>query len=303
MLRELLDAPAGLPARLLLGVILAQKQSKLLARWSEALHFLPLDVRELSKKISSKKYLFILASGESVEALSAKDFEMMSRHTTIGVNAWPLHPFIPDYYAFEPFDPESRDYVQLFTSVLSQQRFKVKTPGLLLFRPNSDLDRGRYSLIPEHFRPRASLYSRFVPVTRKRKTLGREIRGLHEAQELGLLGKSNVMDLGASVIRMISLGYILGFQNVVLVGADLNGGRYFWEANGDHLSRNGLTSFSPGFSRPIHETMTRANKAFVMSEVVEEFAEIFHDEGRKIYAGSPSSLLSAFLPVFPWSLV
>jgi hypothetical protein len=101
---------------------------------------------------------------------------------------------------------------------------------------------------------------------------------------------------------MISLGYILGFQNVVLVGADLNGGRYFWEANGDHLSRNGLTSFSPGFSRPIHETMTRANKAFVMSEVVEEFSEIFHNEGRKLYVASPSSLLSTFLPVFRWSV-
>lgn len=299
-LRPIFDSPVGLGARLLIGSSQARRQVRHTARLASSQSARVLDLRRMEFDDSSRRVLFILGSGESVEELDERHFELIRKHSSVGLNAWPLHPFVPDFLAFEPFDEESTDYVQLFTSVLHQDRFREKRPSILLFRPSSELDAERYSLIPDYLRQRSYYYSRFVPVTRSLRTLKTEIRALHGLQALGLLGHGVVMDLGASILRMLSLAWIQGFHSVVLVGVDLNGGRYFWEANPAHLARNDLVRFSPGFVRKTHETMERGCKGFTVSEVLGEFAQAFRERGKSVFVGSGSSMLADFLPVFDW---
>jgi hypothetical protein len=45
--------------------------------------------------------LFILASGASINKISAERWKLIAQHDTIGFNFWPLHPFVPKMYFFE----------------------------------------------------------------------------------------------------------------------------------------------------------------------------------------------------------
>lgn len=185
ILRTVFDSPGGLPLRL--GVTLAQArgQAALVDRWSHILEIPPLTLDWISEGIKPDSTLFILGSGESVEALTAREWSEVQENFSIGINAWPLHPFIPNVLAFEPFDDASTDYLQLFQKVLFEKRFNSKSPKILLFRPHKVQDWKRYLLIPESLRQNARLYGRFVPNSRNLRTVSREIAILSELQKRG----------------------------------------------------------------------------------------------------------------------
>jgi hypothetical protein len=300
-LRTVFDSPAGLPVRLGLTWAQARGQATLVDRWSQSLGIPPLTLDWLSEGIKPDSTLFLLGSGESVEALTATEWAEVQENFSIGINAWPLHPFVPNVLAFEPFDDASTDYLQLFENVLFESRFSSRRPKVLLFRPNKTQDGSRYLLIPESLRKNARLYGRFVPNSRNLRTVSREIAMLGELQKRGGIADALVLDSGASIIRLVSLGMRLGFTKVVLIGVDLNGGQYFWEKNPKRLAERSLSSFSPGFVRPIHETMVRDTKPFVLTEVLGILNEVMRRAGGSLFAGSRESVLSDFFPVHVWN--
>jgi hypothetical protein len=128
----------------------------------------------------------------------------------------------------------------------------------------------------------------------------RDISIIHRHHRSGEINSALVMDLGATIIRMVSLGYLLGYKNIVLAGVDLNGGEYFWQKNPQRLVDRGIESFSPGHNRVVHETMTRDVKAFILTEVLEEFQKLFTQAGGSLYIASGESALASFLPTYPW---
>lgn len=300
-LRTVFDSPAGLPVRLGVTLTQARSQATLVDRWSQSLGIPPLTLDWLSEGIKPDSTLFLLGSGESIEALTATEWAEVQDNFSIGINAWPLHPFVPNLLAFEPFDDASTDYLQLFEKVLFENRFNSRPPKILLFRPNKGQDGERYLLMPESLRTNARLYGRFVPSSRNLRTVSREIAALVDLQKRGGLADALVLDAGASVIRLVSLGMRLGFKKIVLLGVDLNGGKYFWEKNPSRLSQRSLRSFSAGFVRPIHETMVRDKKPFVLTEVLEILHSITRRAGGSLFAGSRESLLSDFFPVHVWN--
>lgn len=299
-LRSLIDLPVLSAIRTLLALKAARQQGDLVKRWSRRLGISPLDVAEMRSNLPDGDTLFVLGSGDSVEAMTDSQWDEIRQNTSIGINAWPLHPFTSDIYAFEPFDELSTDFEQLFSTVLHAERFASRLPWLLLFRPHTELDAKRYRTIPNNLRTNARLYGRFVPLTRQRQDLDKEIRSLHRWRRKARFHPSLVMDLGATVVRMVSLGFLLGYRKIVLVGVDLNGSAYFWQKNPDRLAAAGIKSFSPGHERTIHETMTRETKAFVVTEVLEAFAHVLRADGVCLMAGSKSSRLAEFLPVYNW---
>jgi hypothetical protein len=54
--------------------------------------------------------LFILGSGASVEDLGPEYFREINSQVSVGINAWPLHHFVPDLYAFEPVPEGDSDH-------------------------------------------------------------------------------------------------------------------------------------------------------------------------------------------------
>lgn len=255
----------------------------------------------LGEDVIPNTTLFILGSGETIEAISEQEWAEVGTNFSVGMNAWPLHPFVPDVLAFEPFDEASTDYLQLFEKVLFEDRFRLNSPKILLFRPNLKRDGDRYLLIPQRLKSDARLYGRYSPSTRNLRTLKQEVASLRALQSRDFIADSLTLDSGASVIRLVALGMRLGFTKIVLLGVDLNGGQYFWEKNPRRLEERGLYSFSPGFVRPIHETMTRVQKPFILTEVLSVLQEIVCRAGGSLFAGSSKSLLSEILPVYEWS--
>lgn len=300
VVRAGMESAFGGPIRDAIARHHGRAQAKLVADWSKRLAVDSLDVRKLADGFDPTQTLFILGSGESIENFGKNHWDVVARHTSIGVNAWPLHSFVPDIYAFEPFDPQSTDYVQLYSQVLHEPRFSEKTPVILLFRPHSVLDAERYSLMPKHLQRASLLYGRIVPQTHEKGNLFRDIEAVHHEHLSGRINQALVMDLGATIIRMVSLGYLMGYKNIVLVGVDLNGGQYFWQKNPQRLVDRGIESFSPGHNRAVHETMTRDVKAFILTEVLEEFQKLLLEAGGSLFTASKDSALSSLLPTYPW---
>lgn len=299
-LKVFANTPAGLPLRLSYDLWHANNENMKVRLWSESIGIKPLEISDWRASLAQTQTLYLLGSGESVELMPGSVWEQIGEGYSIGINAWPLHEFIPNLYAFEPFDPASLDYVKLFSHVLHDVRIAKAKPQLLLFRPHSYLDAERYLMIPKKLRENSRLYGRVVPSTNRKSELAREIRAIHQLARAGFIGDSLVVDLGASVIRLISLGMQLGFRTIVLVGVDLNGGAYFWEKNNSYIERRGLRSFSPGFDRPVHETMIAEKKSFIATEVIGALQSILTRLGGSIQVAHPSSALANFLPVRDW---
>jgi len=300
-LRTVFDSPAGLPVRLGVTWAQARGQATLVDRWSQSLGIPPLTLDWLSEGIKPDSTLFLLGSGESIEALTETEWAEVQDNFSIGINAWPVHPFVPNVLAFEPFDDASTDYLQLFEKVLFESRFSSRRLKVLLFRPNNTQDGNRYLLIPESLLKHARVYGRFVPNSRNLRTVSREIAMLGELQKRGGIADALVLDSGASIIRLVSLGIRLGFTKIVLLGVDLNGGQYFWEKNPQRLAARSIRSFSPGFVRPIHETMVRDSKPFVLTEVLGILDDVMRRAGGSLFAGSRESVLSNHFPVHVWN--
>lgn len=300
VIRAGIETPLGGPIRTAVARHHSRAQAELVADWGKRMGINSLDVRKLADRFDPTKTLFILGSGESIESFGQGHWNEVAKHTSIGVNAWPLHPFVADIYAFEPFDPQSTDYVQLYSHVLHEPRFSERTPIILLFRPHSEVDAKRYSLMPENLQRASLLYGRIVPQTHERSNLLRDIVAVHDVHLSGRISQALVMDLGATIIRMVSLGYLLGYRKIVLAGVDLNGGDYFWQKNAQRLGDRGINSFSPGHDRAVHETMTRDVKAFILTEVLEELQRLFTQAGGSLFTASPESALASFLPTYPW---
>lgn len=299
-LKGLANRHSGLPLRLSYDLWHSLSEDNKVSYWSESLGISKLRTSEWLSAEESNQTLFILGSGDSVEELPQSAWTRISQGFSIGVNAWPIHTFVPNAYAFEPFDPASVDYVQLFSKVLHERRIQERKPRLLLFRPHGLLDAERYQMIPEQLRRASRLYGRVVPSTSAEGTLAQEIQSLHLLSRMKLLSNSLVVDLGATVLRLISLGILAGFKNIVLVGVDLNGGLYFWEKNPEYLRSRRLESFSPGFTRPVHETMVAGKKAFVLPEVIQAMKIVLEGTGGSLQVAHTSSLLTKFLRVEKW---
>lgn len=301
--RIIFDSRAALPARLGVSLKNARAQKALVSKWSHSLDIPVMDLGWLSEVFNPNRNLYILGSGESIEDVKAENWDEVSANNSIGFNAWPIHSFVPTALAFEPFNEASTDYVQLFDHVLKEPRFRLRKPGILLFRPNRAEEGDTYLRIPKDLLSNARLYGRFVPSSTKIQTVRSEILWLQRLQRVGWIAESLLPDSGASVIRLVSLGTRLGFKKIVLLGVDVNGGRYFWERNPSRLRDRDLRSFSPGFTRSVHQTMTRDGKPFILTEFLMMFQEIMQESGSTLFAGSPESALADFLPVHQWGEV
>lgn len=244
-----------------------------------------------------KTTLFILGSGSSVELIGDEGFQQIRSGFSIGVNAWPLHTFVPDAYAYEPGNDQQSDYYRTLT-LLKRPDVIEKLPPLLILRPRNQLEQSELAQIPEELIAKTFFYGRITPATRKVRNLSGDVRQfLLDARKRGAL--TVMLDSGATIVRLASLGLLLGFKKIVFVGVDLNDSRYFWEANPDYLTRSGFKSFDSGQRQPIHETMSPENRPFVVTDMLRSLSAVArHDFGAEFFVASDSSALSALMPTY-----
>ena len=243
--------------------------------------------------------LFILGSGPSVNQLTEENLKEMHSQRSVGINNWPIHPFVPDFYAFESVSHvgDGRDLSRAFRLLNSRLRGRDTVPVLLL-RLRSAGQVAQLEQLQPRLRKFLFYYGRISPATRLDKNLPDDI-----ATVLALSKNSHpgvVVDSGASVVRMVSIGLLLGLRNFVLVGVDLVGNDYFWESSGFFLDE-GMSLPANNQSGDVHETMRSDTRPFSASVMLQALSnQVSRHTGGQLYVSSPTSRLATFLPVFPW---
>jgi hypothetical protein len=243
---------------------------------------------------------FVLGNGESVNYLDELQFQFIGRHFSVGLNAWPLHPFAPSAYAFELYEGLGREATEFeFLVGLAHKKALMAGAEMLLLRPRPSsfdrLNRLCASLQGLSF----TMYGR---ANLANESLGRLDVDLK--QSLAFLSSASarsgvVIDNGSSVVRMVSLALLQGFKRVVLVGVDLNDGGYFWYNEG-FVQRHGdfrdAVRRQPGEGR---DTLSTESRPFSAADFLYALNRVAQSEyGAEIYVASSSSTLSEGLETF-----
>lgn len=247
--------------------------------------------------------LFILGSGESINTLTKSNWSEIGAGFSVGVNSWPIHPFVPDIYAFEA--QESAQYAHeamVLRNLLARRLSSSPKPQILHLRPHK-WTRPEWEILPPvGWRGDFFYYGRTTPATHLLRNLRRDISALILAQRSGSLPGEILLDSGGSIGRMVSLGIFLGFQKIVLTGVDLKRNRYFFEDFPGYFEELGIETYDPWKSRTEqHETQQRTNRAFIATEFLAALAAASSRlGGPEIMVASQHSLLSSVLPQFKW---
>jgi len=247
--------------------------------------------------------LFILGSGPSALELTEANKKRMRAGTTIGLNSWALHDFIPDAYSFE--EMQNDQYVSVaagLSAVLARQDVLDANPLLLHLRSRLTTPSRRLVAIPPGLQSNTRYYGRVNVETRRVGNLEYDLVALLRAHRNGALAPHVLIDSGSTVARMMSLGILRGFASIVLIGVDLNSSRYFFEDDPSYLKRNNLDDFNPQVSRSAtHDTEETLDRNFPASTFIPALARASEATGGPaVYVGSKSSKLSSEMDVLDW---
>jgi hypothetical protein len=251
-------------------------------------------------KADQRDVFFVLANGDSVNELRETQFRVIEKHFSVGLNAWPLHPFVPNAYGFELWeglDRNPREFDFLVDSACKKSN--VRGSSLWLLRPRQSefgrLEKLRSDIPALRFR----VYGRANVPTRSLGALDAELTRSFAFLARNRRLREVLIDNGSSVVRMISLGLVLGFKKIVLVGVDLNDSPYFWYDT-QFIRRHGdftdLCQREPGEGRDTLSTDTRPFSALDFIFALNRVAAARF--GAEIFVSSSSSALAAGLEVF-----
>lgn len=257
--------------------------------------------------------LYILGSGESALSLGPSAWNLIARSTSIGIGAWSLHSFVPNFLAIETprrlgpkginsgerFSRLEESYNAALHAWAARRDVQESKSKILFFRPNSPIGDWRVSGLPPDLLGRTYLYGRFGAAATNPAEAEVELEHFWNLHRRGHVSISFPYDLGNTVSRLIGLGLMSGFRSITLVGVDLKKSRYFWEAEPLFLHSNGIAEFFTGQPSGIHLTESSQGK-MPASKGIEILAKFARSRLRvEILAAHRSSWLSNLLPLNP----
>ena len=258
-------------------------------------------IPSLTGKPSARR-LFILGTGASVEDLSSRDFNLIGESLSVGMNAWPLHWFVPDMYGLEDFETVGFENERnAISTALGHAAVATKDPIVLYLRSHSWTSNLQHIVVPQSSKHRTFTYGRITVAAKSMALVEQELETLVKLGMRGWLPRDLTLDTGASIARMVSIGMFLGMKEIVLVGVDLNSTEYFFQRNPAHLERHGLAGFDTRQNGELHDTMEKDGRRFNVFEFLRALSAASDKcDGPKIFIASENSLLANFLPVFSW---
>jgi len=242
---------------------------------------------------------FVLGNGDSVNDLASKAFDTVAKNFSVGLNAWPLHPFVPSAYSFELWTGLGRNQLEIhFLLALAEKKAHGTGARLWLLRPKPKEFDQLAALIRSLPGVRFGVYGRANISSPSLRSLDQDV-----GNSLRYLSHKNrrqvLLDDGASVVRMISLGLLQGAKKIVLVGVDLTETPYFWydrdfiDCHGDHRD---ICRREPDEGA---DTLSTESRPFSTQDFIFSLARVAKsDFGAEIFVASPRSCLAQELRVF-----
>ena len=250
--------------------------------------------------------LFILGSGFSVNSMEASQFSEIRTGSSVGVNFWFFHDFIPDAYSFDAGAVPETDRDGLIPklrnlgAVFQRREIVSKAPAIIILRPHH-LNPDDLIPVPPSLSSRIRVSGRANFLSTSQADLALDIRLISEALIKRRVPRSVLPDNGASVVRLVFLGLAQRFKDIVLVGVDLDDRPHFWD-NDFYREKYGnlIDSISHTGGRP-HGTTLSEDRALGNREFIELLSTVSHENfGSKLWVSSKSSSLYPRLPLFPW---
>lgn len=164
--------------------------------------------------------LFVLGSAPSINAIDDAGWKEIEKHDSIGFNYFLLHPFVPTFYHMELRREEIPMYRRCYE--LRQNDYK-KTVFMLNyhFLEYGALKAEDVSFIKDLIVTVPRTYSE-APTSNIDTILGFVQNRIEPYDDYFLL------HYRGSLCMMVSLGLLLGYKNIVMVGVDLRSTGYFY---------------------------------------------------------------------------
>lgn len=256
--------------------------------------------------------LFILGSGESVLHLRTEHWSQINQAVSIGIGAWSIHPFVPNYLALEHIEREperdgifngetalERSYREALEGWHLRHEVQERGPKILFFRPPIVSDLRRLVPLEGYWEKNTFLYGRIGSSSPNLNELQRELTSYIWMAKSGMVPFSLPFDTGATVIRLVFLAALAGYQRIVLAGVDLRESRFFWEAQPNLLRDRGMSTFFTPETRAVHST--EISGRFPVSEVLPLVSKAIRKAfGARLMVAHKKSWVSTILPVFDW---
>ena len=281
-----------------------RRDAALTAKVARMLEIRPLDTsRPLPNKPDRSKTLFILAGGASVNQLTAHNLETMAQETSIGINFWPIHVFVPNALSTETdSEPGEASASNLFlTKEVNSPRIKRKLPEILVLRPPWPPNKARLYSLSEEYDARSWLYGRANVITKSSVNLATDLHRIVKMAIHRRLPSSVLPDNGSSVVRLTFWGLIQGYDEIVWVGVDQDSGPYFWTEEPIPPNYELAARLFPRDRGQPHSTSSSENRPFSNDVFLRALANcVGLVPGRTIYVAHSHSSLSDSIPTYPW---
>lgn len=252
-------------------------------------------------RTDQRDFFFVLGNGDSVNELRPEDFDFIQAHFSVGLNAWPLHSFIPSVYALEVFgsdlDREPDEFDNLFR--LALEKSKSAESEILLLRPPLE-SLGKVLELAGEFRGVTLVpYGRVNVPKVGTGRIDAEVRFLLRYLRSSGASQGVLLDDGASVVRMVSFALLNGFKRIVLVGVDLNAADYFWYNSGFIASHGDFRKSVRREAGEGMDTLSASNRPFPVDVFLSSLGRVAKaDFGAEILVTSRSSRLAKSLGMF-----
>lgn len=250
----------------------------------------------------SRNTCFILGSGGSINSLTESNWEDVKSQTSIGINSWILHRFVPSILIFEC--GRSPAYNALFFKNI-KKREKEYQDTMLFWKDAGRAIHGNHYL--DFNGPAKNL---FFPLIYK-PCLLREGATPKDTSLFGVvqfflhkLGIPVFHYSRATVVLAIDVAVRLGFKKIVLCGVDLTSTKYFWEIDNQKeiICENvELPSNTGQEGQAIHSTIDPSVYPLTVDNVIYNLNEKYLKPlDVNLFVGSEKSALFPRLPCYHW---
>jgi hypothetical protein len=235
--------------------------------------------------------LFVLGSGASLAALPDSVLAAMRRNTTMSLNYTILQSFIPaDFHLVRELGVAND--IKISLPVDDLRRFGGLVAANRCYQDSVFLVQGGYaawaanSLIGLRCLPRGTRLFRYRNCLRpNRPTLGARLDDISH-------GASSITDC-------INIGFLLGFEKIVLCGVDLYDRRYLWQVpSTQFIPLPGVTDAAIGEYGGRGEMTARHRAAEGLIRRMAEWRDALAAAGCSLSVQNPKSLLAEVLPVY-----
>lgn len=245
-------------------------------------------------------HFFIFGGGYSINQLGPAEFEFIKKNTSIGLNKFFAHQFQTDLHLIEGFrDNEvlSKDYKWFVDN--SMALINQETVVLIKDANTSNIEYLKLKTLETKLKEKIYKLPKLEIPGRSNESIKKALKRIYDKNihnEYFLFSRS-------SVSTAISIGYRLGFKKIVLLGFDMNNGKYFFHKNGFAKNPNVTTPIESyqKINEP-HSTVNPLINCVTVDKTIYSLkSEILEPSGVKLFVASQDSKLSENLPIFNWS--